>query len=76
MLNALTGHINSASLLCTLEDDARGSGTPVLRSGLYFLRSQIDLVIYVIYWPQDTTWDDCAISSVARNRVTFMRYDL
>lgn len=28
---------------------------------------------YVIFWPQDTTWDDDAISSVARNRVTFMR---
>jgi hypothetical protein len=28
---------------------------------------------YVIYWPEDTTWDDSAASSVCRNRVTFMR---
>ena len=28
---------------------------------------------YVIYWPEDTTWDDSAASSVSRNRVTFMR---
>ena len=29
---------------------------------------------YVVYWPEDTTWDDCAASPVQRNRVTFMRY--
>ena len=28
---------------------------------------------YVIYWPEDTTWDDSAASSACRNRVTFMR---
>jgi hypothetical protein len=28
---------------------------------------------YVIYWPEDSTWDDSAASSVSRNRVTFMR---
>ncbi|THG96228.1 hypothetical protein EW026_g5569, partial [Hermanssonia centrifuga] len=29
---------------------------------------------YAIYWPEDSTWDDDAVSSVQRNRVTFMRY--
>jgi hypothetical protein len=28
---------------------------------------------YVIYWPEDSTWDDSATSSVSRNRVTFIR---
>jgi hypothetical protein len=30
---------------------------------------------YVLYWPEDTTWEDNAISTVQRNRVTFMRYE-
>ena len=30
--------------------------------------------MYVIYWPEETTWDDDAASSVRRNRITFMRY--
>ena len=30
--------------------------------------------MYVIYWPEDTTWDDSAIGSVRKNRVTFIRY--
>jgi hypothetical protein len=28
---------------------------------------------YVIFWPEDSTWDDSAASSVSRNRVTLMR---
>ncbi len=28
----------------------------------------------MIYWPEETTWDDNAASSVRRNRITFMRY--
>ena len=31
---------------------------------------------YVLYWPEDTTWDDQAASTVQRNRVTFMRYKM
>ena len=46
----------------------------MLRSGLYYLRSPDSSLIYVVYWPQDTTWDDNAVSAVARNRVTFMRF--
>ncbi|KDQ64239.1 hypothetical protein JAAARDRAFT_220269 [Jaapia argillacea MUCL 33604] len=50
-----------------------------LRSGLYILRpksgkASTDGLVYVIYWPEDTTWDDGAASTVRRNRVTFMRY--
>ncbi|KAG8693956.1 hypothetical protein FRC09_010163, partial [Ceratobasidium sp. 395] len=30
---------------------------------------------YIIYWPEESTWDDqAASSSVRRNRITFMRY--
>ncbi|KAF9231472.1 hypothetical protein BU15DRAFT_68308 [Melanogaster broomeanus] len=50
---------------------------PTLRSGLYVLRHlrrQGDEELFVIYWPEDTTWNDSASSSVCRNRVTFMRY--
>ena len=53
------------------------SPEPVLRSGLYIVRSSVSTSeeqTYVVYWPEDTTWDDHAASSVQRNRVTFMRY--
>ncbi|KAE9406917.1 hypothetical protein BT96DRAFT_954710 [Gymnopus androsaceus JB14] len=64
-----------ARLLTSSSDDSTG---PRLRSGLYFIRispspENVERVI-VLYWPEDTTWDDNAISSVRRNRVTFMRY--
>ena len=53
------------------------SGTPHLRSGIYFVQPSPPLdddpPLYVIYWPEETTWDDNAVSSVKRNRVTFMR---
>jgi hypothetical protein len=53
-----------------------------LSSGLYIVRANAttapadpsDERHYVIYWPEDTTWNDSAASSVRRNRVTFMRY--
>jgi hypothetical protein len=51
---------------------------PTLSSGLYIVReTKTDLVDerhYVIYWPEESTWDDSATSSACRNRVTFMRY--
>ncbi|KAI9443992.1 hypothetical protein H4582DRAFT_2095349 [Lactarius indigo] len=55
---------------------ARGA-EPILRSGLYIIRtftSTVEEQTYVLYWPEDTTWDDNAVSTVQRNRVTFMRY--
>ena len=51
---------------------------PILRSGLYMIRtftSTAVVQIVVLYWPEDTTWDDSAVSTVQRNRVMFMRYD-
>ncbi|VDC04820.1 unnamed protein product [Peniophora sp. CBMAI 1063] len=46
-----------------------------LRSGLYIVRSPHEQGgIFVVYWPEATTWDDGAASTVRRNRVTFMRY--
>ncbi|KAI6097344.1 hypothetical protein EDD16DRAFT_604216 [Pisolithus croceorrhizus] len=55
-----------------------GPMTPTLRSGLYLLRPTEPFgqteQIFVIYWPQENTWDDSAPSQVCWNRVTFMRY--
>ncbi|KAI9455071.1 hypothetical protein BJY52DRAFT_1388982, partial [Lactarius psammicola] len=54
-----------------------GGSEPVLRSGLYIVRSFLPTFeerAYVVYWPEDTTWDDRAASPVQHNRVTFMRY--
>jgi len=49
---------------------------PSLRPGLYLLRLsnlQPNLV-YIIFWPEEMTWDDNASRVVSRNRTTFMRY--
>ncbi|KAH9059728.1 hypothetical protein EDB87DRAFT_1831890 [Lactarius vividus] len=55
-----------------------GGSQRTLSSGLYIVTASAagpaDEHHYVIYWPQDSTWDDSATSSVCRNRVTFMRY--
>ncbi|KAK0217807.1 hypothetical protein IW262DRAFT_1560097, partial [Armillaria fumosa] len=45
-----------------------------LRSGLYVLNTSTPEQLFVIYWPEDSTWNDDAISAVRRNRITFMRY--
>jgi hypothetical protein len=53
------------------------STSPRLRSGIYFVQPPSPLHddprFFVVYWPEETTWDDNAVSSVKRNRVTFMR---
>ncbi|KIM22917.1 hypothetical protein M408DRAFT_332686 [Serendipita vermifera MAFF 305830] len=57
-------------------DEASGISCPTLRPGLYLV-SSVDgekELTFIIFWPEDGTWDDGAISSVSRNRVTFMRY--
>ena len=48
----------------------------ILKPGLYIvLPSQgISRELYIIFWPEKDTWRDDAISSVRRNRVTFIRY--
>ncbi|KAG1723067.1 hypothetical protein EDD22DRAFT_790202, partial [Suillus occidentalis] len=51
---------------------------PSLRSGLYIVRTNCEATsdeqLFIVYWPEDATWDDSAPSSVKRTRVTFMRY--
>ena len=48
-----------------------------LSSGLYIVKANatdlVDERHFVIYWPEDSTWNDSATSSVRRNRITFMR---
>ncbi|KAH9039442.1 hypothetical protein EDB83DRAFT_2228401 [Lactarius deliciosus] len=64
-------------VLVSSNGHAAGNSEPVLRSGLYVVRSFLstsEVQAYVVYWPEDTTWDDHAASPVQRNRVTFMRY--
>jgi hypothetical protein len=61
--------VHSARALNNSKDNA---SAPHLRSGLYILRDAEQ--IFVIYWPEPSTWNDDAVSSVRRNRVTFMRY--
>ena len=68
--------LSARSLLVPTE---LGGFRPGLSSGLYVLRlgaGQVDPNQehhIVIYWPEDSTWDDSAASPVCRNRVTFMR---
>ncbi|KAG1778913.1 hypothetical protein EV702DRAFT_1093073 [Suillus placidus] len=66
-----------AKQLITNQSDSNVS-MPGLRSGLYIVRAVCeatpDQQLFLIYWPEDSTWDDSAPSSVRRNRVTFMRY--
>jgi hypothetical protein len=70
--------IHRAERLLALQRDCTAEGAdPILRSGLYIMRtltSTEEEQSYVFYWPEDTTWDDNAVSTVQRNRVTFMRY--
>ena len=64
-------------LLIPQRDYAARGAEPILRSGLYIIRaltSPSEERTYVVYWPEDETWDDEAALTVQRNRVTFMRY--
>jgi hypothetical protein len=66
----------SANLLLAPRRPEGDAQQPMLRSGLYLLNSshvQPGLV-YIIFWPEDTTWDDTASSVVSRNRATFIRH--
>ncbi|KAG8834730.1 hypothetical protein FRC17_007454 [Serendipita sp. 399] len=64
------------SLLLRPRDEHSGISRPTLRPGLYIVSSAKleESLAYVVFWPEDATWQDGAISSVSRNRVTFMRY--
>lgn len=50
---------------------------PTLRPGLYGLvveaEATSDRSVYIIFWPEEKTWDDDASSTVCKNRTTFMR---
>ena len=62
--------------LLAVKDSFSGTSNPTLRSGLYIVRSfsaTNEEQLFVLYWPQETTWDDSAASSIRRNRVTFIR---
>ncbi|PVF92926.1 hypothetical protein CPB86DRAFT_681738, partial [Serendipita vermifera] len=66
----------TATLLLTPNDEMSGHSRPTLRPGLYLLNST-DIqagLLHIIFWPESSTWKDGTVSSVARNRVTFMRY--
>lgn len=64
-----------ASLL--LQPAGSSDSQPTLSSGLYIVRANVlditDERHFVVYWPEDTTWNDSATSSVRRNRISFMR---
>ena len=73
----LTSNTPVLELLTPLRAYTSRGAEVILRSGLYLIRSSTsttEVQTYVVYWPEDTTWNDNAISSVRRNRVTFMRY--
>ncbi|CUA74250.1 Sterol 3-beta-glucosyltransferase [Rhizoctonia solani] len=68
--------VNVARLLSRPDTTLEG-----LRSGLYFaLRPGQDgegnksRDVFLIYWPEETTWCDDAEAAIQRNRATFMRY--
>ncbi|KDQ64238.1 hypothetical protein JAAARDRAFT_201615 [Jaapia argillacea MUCL 33604] len=68
-----------AAALLLPQGNPAGINSPHLPPGLYVVSSNMSTVtkeerIFVIFWPEETTWNDDALSSVRRNRVTFMRY--
>lgn len=59
--------------------DEAGRPRPNLKTGVYFIPETALPGLktrngHLIYWPEYTSWDDDATSSVKRNRSTFMRY--
>ncbi|KIM24943.1 hypothetical protein M408DRAFT_224544 [Serendipita vermifera MAFF 305830] len=63
-------------LLLRRHIEPTGITSPALRPGLYLVKPENSPsgLVYIVFWPENDTWQDGAISSVARNRVTFMRY--
>ncbi|TFK93592.1 hypothetical protein K466DRAFT_91919 [Polyporus arcularius HHB13444] len=54
-------------------DDVGMAARASLRSGLYILKLGDGDPMYVMYWPEDSTWYDNCAQSTHTNRVTFMR---
>ena len=68
--------IDSAAQLL-VDPETHTHTQPTLRSGLYIIATPEQAgvrQIFVLYWPEQTTWDDSATSSVRHNRITFMRF--
>ncbi|CAE6445143.1 unnamed protein product [Rhizoctonia solani] len=69
---------NSAALI--MGQDSENGCSHSLPPGLYLalLPNELEKSIkgvYIVYWPEATTWDDGAISlAIRHNRTTFMRY--
>ncbi|TDL23180.1 hypothetical protein BD410DRAFT_721351 [Rickenella mellea] len=64
-------------ILLAPRDTASGISKPDLRPGLYALfcpHQGQERKVYVVFWPEDTTWNDDAVSTVTKNRINFMRY--
>ncbi|KAG8962040.1 hypothetical protein FRC05_005627 [Tulasnella sp. 425] len=81
LLRSLGSIDDEVAALLLMEDDVSLNIRPSLRSGIYILSpaspsdsSSVPFVRYVIYWPEEHTWNDDATGSVRKNRVTFMRY--
>ncbi|KAG8878410.1 hypothetical protein FRB98_006120 [Tulasnella sp. 332] len=80
-----TGSVSPETVeLLLLSEDAHRPSQAELRSGMYLLippnlNSSLNTtapppMVYALYWPEDTTWNDSVTGGVRRNRVTFMRY--
>ena len=67
---------SSASLLLAPPRSVGAAQQAILRPGLYLLHASNlqPNIAYIIFWPEETTWDDNPSGVVARNRTTFMRY--
>ncbi|KAH7918945.1 hypothetical protein BV22DRAFT_1041330 [Leucogyrophana mollusca] len=77
-LSSINAVDRSVAQKLLVSDDSSEVTGPTLRSGLYIVRpsssSGSTEQLYVVYWPEETTWHDTTASTVRRNRVTFMRY--
>jgi len=76
-----THHLVTSATYMLTSPSHQTTGSSGLRSGLYLLLPEINNTeainarrAFAIYWPEETTWDDHAISAVRKNRVAFMRY--
>lgn len=79
LCRTLSERIQSSKALLLAPPNEAGRPQPNLKTGIYFIPDNAGHISkarggYVIYWPEYTTWDDDATSTVKRNRVTFMRF--
>jgi hypothetical protein len=68
--------LQSAKVLLQSTHDA-SELVATLASGIYIFESPASMEnarkFYVVYWPEDMTWNDDAPSGIVKNRVIFMR---